>query len=781
MSKLSNFFQPLKHFLKEVIKSPEQQQIFEKSFEEQAGFDTPLHNPDDLVTTKGEGVTIFDKMFLDEKIAEITDLKKKLILSVPYSIEAASDEDDDVEKAEFVQDVMDNTRISWTDITDNLLDAEWYGYKVGEIVWGVRDNKYVWDNINVRHSYFYDFTYDKNGGLDEIHIGWRVGSNKKIQGRENIEKKYMVMVYPYPVDGNYYGESDLTALYGLYYQKYNIMRWRGMYLQGYGMPIPIVKYAKDEMIGSEYDNFSEMLDNWQDNMYLMLPSKRDANSGELRSKFEVEFREVGKGGSSSDTPFDKTIENIDRSFTRRLLIPDKMGFTKSDGGSYALSDTQFDLLKMVLRDAHKRIENLYNGHIQTLINLNFPTTENYPKFKFAAIDDEIEAEILKLLLEHKIIDPHENWIRGKLRVPEITEREQAEIDKIKEEEKKENEARMALAAEVYGDKDDKDEKKQFKNYDLPANYPVDFKALDQKLTAGENEFQAEWDKIYNENAVWLMKQVKRKNIIENADYKEIDKLRIKKGELTKLYDAFRWKSYAEGKIDALTEAKHKIQKAELKNIEVNDLIEYQGEQEWLSRAWVDDYLKEYGDLGKLTADDIAYLKELKQESYYNIGQLENSMTKNVYTAVKEGTAAGESVATISARLEGLMDATKKQYATTTARTIQSDAYNTARLNFFRSDQIRQFVEAYQYRAILDDVTTDFCKWHDGQIMAANDPQVGLMYPPNHFNCRSIMVSIFKGDKELSGDYFENYDAKFQPWGTGVPVTSRLPAQGFGGK
>ena len=106
-------------------------------------------------------------------------------------------------------------------------------------------------------------------------------------------------------------------------------------------------------------------------------------------------------------------------------------------------------------------------------------------------------------------------------------------------------------------------------------------------------------------------------------------------------------------------------------------------------------------------------------------------------------------------------------------------FNTGRMNFFTSDEASKYIEAYQYQAILDDGTTEFCAAHNNQVLLANDPQLGQITPPNHHGCRSTLVAILIGESEAGG-YFNDYKNKFEPFGADVPAEATKPATGFGG-
>lgn len=75
---------------------------------------------------------------------------------------------------------------------------------------------------------------------------------------------------------------------------------------------------------------------------------------------------------------------------------------------------------------------------------------------------------------------------------------------------------------------------------------------------------------------------------------------------------------------------------------------------------------------------------------------------------------------------------------TIARTESTKAYNSGRITQYRNSSI---VEAVQYSAILDKRTTTLCKGLNGKIMEVNSSNVSLYMPPNHFNCRSVILPV----------------------------------------
>jgi SPP1 gp7 family putative phage head morphogenesis protein len=202
------------------------------------------------------------------------------------------------------------------------------------------------------------------------------------------------------------------------------------------------------------------------------------------------------------------------------------------------------------------------------------------------------------------------------------------------------------------------------------------------------------------------------------------------------------------------------------------------EDEWLDKDYIKKHLKEYGSLGALTREQAATLRGLKQKAGLASADDEMRIVKGVSQLLRKAIDTSKSLNEVIPTIEAALRTDRKQYATTIARTNQSTAYNDGRMDTFRSDTIRPYIEAYQYQAIMDDVTTDFCAEHDGQIIQADDPDLQKISPPNHFNCRSVLVPIFITDANDPGSYFYNYENKMSTWGTGVTDVGRTPAKGF---
>lgn len=81
------------------------------------------------------------------------------------------------------------------------------------------------------------------------------------------------------------------------------------------------------------------------------------------------------------------------------------------------------------------------------------------------------------------------------------------------------------------------------------------------------------------------------------------------------------------------------------------------------------------------------------------------------------------------------------YLDTLVRTNSFEAMNEARFEEFTDPALGGFVQALEYSAILDDNTTEICTHLDGRIYAAQSDVWDTYRPPNHYNCRSLLIPV----------------------------------------
>ena len=119
-------------------------------------------------------------------------------------------------------------------------------------------------------------------------------------------------------------------------------------------------------------------------------------------------------------------------------------------------------------------------------------------------------------------------------------------------------------------------------------------------------------------------------------------------------------------------------------------------------------------------------------------------------------------------LPNLTGGTDRQEAArieTIVRTNLSTIFTQSQLAFYADPDLNGFVEALEYSSVLDERTTKCCEHLNGAKYAIDDDIWRFITPPNHFNCRSILIPVTILDtwRKSTRKYAEN----------------QLPSKGFG--
>lgn len=116
-------------------------------------------------------------------------------------------------------------------------------------------------------------------------------------------------------------------------------------------------------------------------------------------------------------------------------------------------------------------------------------------------------------------------------------------------------------------------------------------------------------------------------------------------------------------------------------------------------------------------------------------------------------------------IETVTDRAQRAYVDTLVKTNVFDAMNEARFNEFTDPALADFILALRYSAVLDDRTTEICTALNGDTWRVDNELWDSYRPPNHFNCRSVLVPVTAVDE----------------WdGEESPPPDVQPQDGFGG-
>ncbi len=605
---------------------------------------------------------------------------------------------------------------------------------------------------------------------------------------------------------NHYGNSILRPAYRPYRMKDAFIKFWAVALERFGAPTPWAQVEEESNLGanqvgkrpvgiskSTRARVMKILKNLQSGTAVWVPRNIKLNK----------FEEV-KGRAQFSDAIDKTSRMIQRATMMPATVQDE----GRRAGSLALSKTHGQSLIWVLNFSHLTLADAINDqYIRRNIDINYPRPQAYPLLVFRPLGTEKQDRILEIvekLAGIGTVNPKEKWIREQLDIPpEIEE----EIDKARAREVEDREAeerREALKSsdvtqhlfahvvpylEGFLEPGDMPRHESMRSYvrDLeldtlgfaardrrgrgatqpkpPAN-DLKITNLDRKLSEPEkrvnlSEIQREQEALVKATVNQLedvMRDVKKwtltrgREIAEKGGIQDIQKLTLP-ARLTSRFKKIMQNFYLLDFVNGYRQAVKEVQKGVGKNlkegIKLDDsaLVQFQAIS---PEEALENFIRKIPILRRR-------LPIYDRRAFTVTAVEKERILFEIKRILEQGIGRGTSVKGIMGALE---DTFRKYVATgeevagelltphrleTIVRTNLSEAFNSGRLAAFEDPDIKQFVQAYQYSAIIDPRTTEFCERHDLFTRPITDPVWDTIWPPNHFNCRSIIVPVVTGD------------------------------------
>ena len=253
----------------------------------------------------------------------------------------------------------------------------------------------------------------------------------------------------------------------------------------------------------------------------------------------------------------------------------------------------------------------------------------------------------------------------------------------------------------------------------------------------------------------LLKSIKKKKLVENRDFAGVDKLQlVGVGKFKSVLEATLVQSLHKGVADALGEVERGLKDTGVEFVpKFKDKMKsnYAGEEYdtlkdvlafWSTKVPVQKYLMKYYVRQAFTISGVHRDRLLSQAQIILQKGIKNHAS---YTQV-----ANELTTLFQPYLEtaGAIDAglANPYRINNIVRTNMSEAYNSGRWDLFHDPEVIGFIKAFEYSAVIDDRTTPFCEDWNEEVLRADDPQLNGINPPNHYQCRSILIPIVEGEK-----------------------------------
>ena len=736
-----------------------------KSFFGSQNFET--YNPDQLIGTQGAG--IYKEMLRDDQVKAAFELRQSAILTRPWRFVFDPEDEKQSEMAEFFEETLKTyLRGPFIGLLQQVLQSEAYGYSMTEMIFDTAtwNSRPVWVLRRAKAKPYdtFRFKLDPYGNLVELSQD-QAGKQVKLDPRKFI---YHVTN---PSQDPIFGESHLRAAYRHYWRKFNILNFWNIYLERLAGGILVAK-ATETLTPPQQDSLREVLRNISARSGIQLPPSVD---------MEVIF---AKGGTQD---FEASVNNADVGIARAILTPNLLGLTPQQKvGSNAQAEINKDTFdQMIELPAESLAETMNEQLFRKLAFWNFGT-EEFPKFEFEPRSEEEKAVIVERWIEAADKGVVKNTFEDELRTRELLGYDAREEGTEEEEQDDGTEEGQNTGVESSKQEEDTVEAGSGHSFTEPSWLNrADFSRMGNTLNVAEDSLTEKLSIQLRAYYQGILEEISEFNpddpldIIENltgpaGQRKDIN--RVIKAGMSDLYNSEQKEASGELRKATITQNPRLFTKLEDKAA---------ARIEWLlfattkspNRAitWEDQppSISQFID----GLDIISAEQYFQSRAFFLTGQITDSLLADVKQVLLDGIKSGASIPDLMKQLEplvapilGELDAAGRRVnpghrLETIVRTNLADAFNQARMSAFTDPELDGFVEALEYQAILDSRTSPFCRAMDGKVYPINDPIWRNATPPNHFNCRSLLVAVTEAD-----------DWESSP---ALPANQQ-PASGFGG-
>lgn len=741
--------------------------------------DWPKYNPDVLMTRKGSDV--YRKMMIDEQVSAVVRFRRDAIISRGYYFEHK-----DEERVAVFDAIMRQMRGSFIDSLTALMTAFQHGFALVEKNFEPTtvDGK-TWiglGSLKLKPFESFDFYTDEYSNITRLV--------QKVGGRE-VEldiNKFIHFVSQPEVDPQY-GQSYLRSAYRAWFTKDVVIKLWNIWLERHATGLMWLEPQDDTTITEAsplMTTIKSMMNNIQAKSWLLLPKKLKLNMHNPANN--VAYKEAKVSAN----------QDIAKSF----LVPNLLGVTEQgDTGSYSQSGTQLKSFFWTLRGDSDRIEECLNEQLFAELGaLNFADGD-YPRFRWKPYEPERAVELAKTFNELvagqvlEVTDEDERHIREVLEFPKA-DVESAARRRVSKPVQAATETGTTLDPSAQPTGEVNADAAAVKQVALNDAQVTSMLEVITAVTSGvlpktaaieilQLAFGMQLDKAEAIINVLEVKEVASKpgtpptpaqvaepapkpdtaftRAVKRVDFAVIDK---RSTEITGAAIDQSGEELAAGvaqikqfvkerkvldnpdlvvDVAIPTRAFRKLRaKIESRLQDAWELGSTHAQKE-ISRAKGPDFAK------SIPLNEQAAKKFLESRATTMVQDVTESVRKKVQTILYNSIKGSWTLDETLALIDDELNAASLPQLATAIRTVTFEAINEARFSYFTDPALDGFVQALEYSAIIDSRTTDVCRSLDGHVHPTESQVWQEFKPPNHFNCRSLLIPVTELDNWTESD------------------------------
>lgn len=687
------------------------------------------YNPDELLNTRGYNV--YDKIAKDEQVKAAMRFRRESVtgrrwfLSYPQNGGRNLSDEEKEKRSVILTEALKNVEGNFAAKLNYIMSSMKYGFSMTEKIYSAFDFDGVayWGLKDLKKKPYHTFYFntDQYGNLAKLV--------QRVDGKEiELDIERFIHHVHNPDEDIFYGQSELREAYRSWFSKDVLIKLENMYLErmsgGFVWAQPSADADINLKTGTKpFSDLQNILRNITTKTGILLPKGIDLNV---------------QSPSSTDA-FQKAIQYHDKALAKTLLMPNLLGFSEQgQTGSYSQSQTQLEAFLWLLETEKSALEETINDQMIKELNWYNFGDKDAPLFQFAPLSQTMIDRVVNMwtaLAQSGVVqstEEDESYIRDLLSFPEksgdVLTSEDDEPG-LEPEPGPDDETIVGalVSSNSLGETIERALRASEKRVDFSrierSSETVSFVAI--------NSISASVRKIID----WA-----NEKLLSSSDPLAVQKIKlpaslvtdIKKQSLAALKDA--WSIGSDSGMKELSKAGKRFTASDVKKFDsLGDLAKRYMEGKAFRMA------------GDITG---AVEKIIKAEVLQGlkVGKSQQEVMNAVVSSIaKAGLVAVEDVMDLIS--ESLDIKNPEHRLSTLMRTATFEAINEARFNLFTDGDNMNFVRGLRYSAIIDSRTTEICQHLDDRVYEKNRDLWNKYRPPNHFNCRSLLVAVTRIDDE----------------------------------
>lgn len=724
-------------------------------------------NPDTLVQKKG--ADIYRKMLRDPQVRAAYNLRINIIISRNFRFVKTNDDPVQDEMIDFFKANMDRMLGTWVGGMRSVLLCKAHGFSVTEKLFRTDEwkgkEKWMLKALKAKPFDTFEFKVDKYGNLEKIV--------QKVNGEEiNLNPEKFIYMINHPELDSIWGESDLRSAYKPYWSKDVIEKMMNIYLERMagGFVVASPTERAQALSPTQKTNFENVLKNISMFSSIIPPLGYDID---IKKADDTEA-------------FEAAIVFYNTEIAKAIMIPDLLGFSERQKvGSRALGEIQLETFMMTLNEDGEYLADTFNEQLwKQLAEWNFGTSE-FPRMQFDPFTEfqarKLAGAWISAVEKNAVINTFQDEMRTRELLDYPFRKEEEKDDTVKGElPKEEPEPELPDEPEEPNEPQVPEVKESDKQIKFTEDFTdrVSFADLEKSLDNLESSFEDELFDVVD--TAWEEIKTGLKNTFKNlpSDGDKVDFETISdsvytyispgtKSSMNRVFKTNFKDIYDLGRSEAQNVLKNAIEDAP-KDVKDSIKVKLSLSQYKMSKNRKFGF-SDFADGITLQQADSWF----KQEAFQQTKNVTESMLGKVQEIILNGIRDKKGYDALVDEMEGAMpeflagsgDKMRRARLGNIVQTNMTSIFNQAQLSVFMDPNLGDFIQAFQYSAVLDDRTTVFCEAYNGRIYRKNDPIIGIIVPPNHFRCRSILIPVTILDT----------------WKESKKITGVQPSPGFGGE